>query len=448
MRRRIAAVLAALAAAVMAITLAAQGPDGASGPLPPPLRGLTQGSGRVDVFVGGTPTAAPSVTCDSSVTTRTALAAATADSANAGKTVCVTADITGATISITTDFATQARFIAQPADGTVDMVPISFSGAHKVTFEAFDFPGPTDTDSFTVVGSAESQSVWMLKNHIHDHFGNGLILKFDTGVNTTSDIRFMGNLLECISSGGTADHGYGVRTFAGTSVRVQNSKFSYNTIDGCGASADGMELGDLNNSEVCNNVIHDVRWNGVGTDPHADAIMLWDDGTSNMVCNNRLYSNADALNSPDSTSSWTNNLIVNHNGGNSCLDSHQNGSSGNIWASGHTYQQNTIMVCGATGIIMDTGATGGTNNVLDRNLLDGMSCPPNGNAAFATKDHNLFLGSNPCSLTGTNTFSFSPSWANTTDPTSSSYYIATNLPGGYTDAGYSYVPAGHTACTC
>lgn len=383
------------------------------------------------LLAGGTP-----AQCGLTVNTRNALISAISSSANSGKNVCVNGDIDGSTITVTTDFSTPARFIAYPANMTIKLPPVSFNGAHNVSVEGFDVTG----GGLSIANSEASDNVRMIGNYIHDFVGNGFTA---FGGVTNTNIAFIGNYLKCVeypldgNPGGPT--GYGVYNDA----VAPGMNVSFNTIEGCGNTADGMQLGSLHNANVSNNVIKNISWNGVGNDPHVDSLMLWAGSSNVNVSNNRVINGPDVLISPDGTDiTLENNLIVNMTGGNSCVDAHPNGSSGEIHPLRHTYVKNTIVNCASGNAILFDGGSGARNgNVLDRNLFKGIACPGTpGLSAFSNIDLNMFQSANPCSIVGTNTFNFVPTWLNTTNPDDKGYYLATN-----TSVGYHYTPAGHTA---
>ena len=66
----------------------------------------------------------------------------------------------------------QARFVAQPDDMTVDMVPITFSGASNVTIEGFEMT----SGGFTVNAGRPRPASHMEGNFIHGFSGDGLDL--------------------------------------------------------------------------------------------------------------------------------------------------------------------------------------------------------------------------------------------------------------------------------
>lgn len=371
------------------------------------------------------------VTCDSTVSTRNALSAALSSTASSGKTVCVNADITGDRISVSTDFTTTARFVAQPADMTIEIVPLTINGAHKLTIDGFDVPA----GGFDIANGEGSDDITITRNYFHDYVGNGIQA---LGGTTHARLTITGNRFSCVSYPPAGDPagptGYGLY---GNST-VTDFTFSYNTIHGCGNSADGAEIGNIHGGVINNNVIDSIRWNGVGADPHTDCLMIWAQSSDVELANNRIFDCTGVLNSPDGTDiTWTNNLLVDLDGGNACMDAHPNGSSGLVFPLRHTYERNTIVDCAATGILLDTGTGDRDGNVLDRNLLQGLYCPDL--STLETVDHNVFMSANPCSLPGTNSYNFLPHYADTID------YLPLNLPPGYSDVGYRRVPAGYTA---
>lgn len=379
-------------------------------------------------------------TCNSSVSTRAALLTALASTANSGQTVCVTANITGGNIDITADFTTQARFVAQPNNMTVDLPSVSFTGAHKVTIEGFEMT----SGGFFVNNGTSSGDVLMKKNYLHAYADNGY--RAGGGI-THTNIQIVGNRLECITFDPAAGNpsGYGIFNDADGTMTIR-----YNSIVGCNNTADGMQISNLDGADISYNEVRNIHWDGLGGDPHADAIMLWAGLSNATVTNNRLLDSTGTLMSPDMNDvTFTNNLIVNHFLGSAqCVDSTANGTSGAVSPLRHTWQQNTIWACGNGGINMNQATGSRGSNVADRNLATSVQCASA--TVWSSQNNHNIVDSDPgnCWPGATNRHGFTPTWANTSDPASPSYYIPTNLPTGYEDVGYTYVPAGYTACSC
>jgi hypothetical protein len=373
-------------------------------------------------------TAGAAVTCDVSVSTASALDSAVGNTANSGKTICVTASTSGSH-TWTADHAATTTVIAQPADGTIDMGQITFSGAKNITVTGFEFT----SGAFAVNCCSATTSVHMDGNYIHGFSGDGLDLYSQAAM---TDIQFTHNRVECLTGDGNGGNGYGIRTYGGPYTAP---KFNYNTITGCGNSGDGMEIGSLENFEVIGNVITGI---GGPANQHADGIMIWAGSSNGVIKDNRILDGPGTLISPDGSDLLIeNNLIARHNfptGSDQCIDATPNGTSGSVVPTRWTMRRNTVWTCGNGGLNVTGPLTSGHgNNVLDRNLFTEVRCATS--AIFSSADHNLTGGG--CSLSGTNNTNFSPTFASTVD------YLPTNLPAGYEGVGYRSAPAGYLAGT-
>jgi hypothetical protein len=352
--------------------------------------------------------------------------------ANAGKTVCVNASITGAAITVSTKFSSQARFVAQPKNMTVDMVPITFKGASRVTVEGFEMTA----GGFATDCCSATTSVWMKGNYIHDlKVRDGLDVSAQT---TMTDLQFVGNRVECLSGDGNGGGGYGIRTYTSGKM-LQSPKFSYNTIVGCGNSGDGMEIGGMNNFELIGNEIRGICG---PANQHADTLMIWAGSSNGLVKDNRLTGGSGTLQSPDGSDiRFENNLIANHRcatGSNQCVDATANGTSGSISPLRFTFVRNTIWDCGNGGINMNQATGSRGQNVADRNLVVSVQCQSSG--VWSSQDsHNIVGGSSSCWPGGTDLANFKPTFADTIN------YLPLNLPAGYENVGYRVAPYGYTA---
>ena len=411
---------------------------------------------RICVLVAAVATAAgiftssaSAVTCDSSISTRTALGSALSSTANSGKTVCITADITGSQITTSADMTSQARFIGQPVDNSITVPGITFDGASRITVEGVDM---LDT---AYVGSAPVLDIHILNNWFHDTVSDALDIS-NPSSGAHDGIWFIGNNVEHITFNGSFGSGYGIRTLGGPN---NNTKFNYNTFDMNPAnaqlnntgSADGMEVGDLHNFEIIGNVVKNDHWYGPGgsSDPHADALMVWNGSDGGLIKDNRLTDSENTLFADSTNITLENNLIVRmrnlcHNGGSA---NSPNGLRNYTWTRNTMYQcgdffggwgsspPGTSNCCGLNTDGPDPGGIAPSGNVLDRNLLVTLDYDNTGCSQFTTVNHNLTHAAWPCS--GTNTGSFSPTFADTVD------WLPTNLPTGYSDVGYRDAPAGH-----
>lgn len=406
------------------------------------------------------------VSCDQTVTTRAQVATALTTAANGGQTICVTADITGATITSSTDMTgtTPVRLVAQPNNMTIDMVTLALSGANDITIEGFDFNGTNLSSWETGTGQ-----ITVKKNYFHDIAGAAAIRASVTGGSPVADITIVGNRFYRVSCTATLTAvtaacvgdaaGYALYT-ASSGDSISNLDFSYNTVEVGGGSseivksADGAELSGLNGYLIDHNVFKNIRYCGEvpgavctddGHDPHVDTLGLFAGSSNGTVSNNRFVDGPDVGIPPVSTNlDMVNNLIVNLPGANGCVDMNYNG----VNPSNMTWQQNTVWGCGGAGLIMPGGS--GSGNVADRNLVESYGgCTA---AAWTDSNHSNLLGqsSKTCWPGATNTTSFSPTWGSTGDANwdNANFYIATNLPGGAGSVGYTYTPAGHTACSC
>jgi hypothetical protein len=274
----------------------------------------------------------------------------------------------------------------------------------------------------------------MVKNQIVNQTADVLDIREDA-----SDIWFVGNLVQNITYNGEAFTGYGIQTFGGP---TNGMHVNYNTFDMGGNSGDALQLGDIHDFEIIGNVIKNVKWGGSGSDPHADAIMLWNDASRGVVKDNRITdSNGTLWSGSTSDVRMENNLIARMKG--LCHDGGPTGSS-SAGLVRYTWVRNTIYDCGSSfngggfggsyGLSTQGPATAGASNTASRNLLT--SLDPGTSAQFALSEYNLVKnGSRP----GASDKAFTPQFADLLD------YRPTNLPAGYEDVGYRYVPAGHTA---
>ena len=364
--------------------------------------------------------------CDVEVNTKTALTSAVQSTANSGKTICVDPGSYGTSQLVwTVDQPAMTRVLANPADGSVSIPGSVFRGASNLTIEGFN----------VTTGSSVEQNashIKLLNNRFHDMSDD--VLDFHEG---NSDIWFVGNLVQNIRYTGGAFTGYGLQTFGGPTNGLH---VNYNTLDMGGNSGDAMQLGDVHDFEIIGNVIKNVTWNGAGgSDPHADAIMLWAGASRGLVKDNRITDSNDTLWSGSTTDvRMENNLIVRMKG--LCHDGGTTGTS-NAGLVRYSWVRNTIYDCGSFwngggpgggyGLLSDGPASG---NTMDRNLFTSVDVDTSGQ--FVSSDHNLIKnGSRPSSTDK----AFSPTFADTVD------YRPTNLPAGYEDVGYRSAPAGYQA---
>ena len=372
------------------------------------------------------------VTCDQTLTTRAQVSTAMTSTSSAGKTLCVTASITGAEIATSTAMPSQARFIAQPADGTVRMVGVTFnSGAARMTLEGFEFTGNT---GIGFVGT--SNGIRYVRNYCHDQASTCIVAYNGSVVN---GLEVLGSRFVNIVFNGSFPNGYGVYTAGGTWT---NLKFNYNYCTNDGRSADCAELGGMNGFEIIGNEIYAIQ-DATGGTAHADGIMTWSGSKNGLIKDNVSLDGEDWLISPDgSDTRIENNLIARQD--QICVDAHPNATSGNVQPLRFTFVNNTFWGCGAGGLQMNgaLGARGG--NVVQKNVFDGMTCVTGGITTF---DHNL-LNVNPGCGGGTNVFTYTPNWGGTNVAGRGATYQPTNLPPGYEDVGYKPAPYGPAACPC
>lgn len=375
------------------------------------------------VAIALTASPAEAATCDSTVTTRTALNTALTSTTSSGKTICVTNGVAGgAAIATSTDMTAQARFVAQPYDQTVDLPDVDCNGCSNITLEGFEFTGGR-----SVGVSGTTLNFHYIANRCHDQPDTCVLI--NSGTHT--GLWVVGSRFERIQYDGAFPHGYGVYSNGGAPT---TAKFNFNTCDqGNISSGDCMELGGLNGAELIGNDFRNITGS---SQSHADTLMTWNVSKSVTIRDNRFLDGSDVLLSPDGNDhTIVNNLIVRQS--QFCVDAHPNGTSGNVQPLRWRFERNTIWTCGFTPLVMD-GATGSRGqNVFDRNIIQSVGCTASG---ISLADHNLIGGGNPCSWpTGTNRFSFAPLWTDTVN------YLPTNLPLGYETAGYRAAPAGHTA---
>jgi len=297
--------------------------------------------------VFGLPIGSRSATgCDVEVGGRDALTSAVGSTANAGKTICVTAGSYGTSQLVwTVDQPAMTRVLANPADGSVSLPGSVFRGASNLTIEGFNVTGGSSVES-------NAAHIKLLNNRFHDMSSD--VLDLHEG---NSDVSFIGNLVQNIRYTGGAFTGYGLQTFGGPTNGLH---VNYNTFDMGGNSGDGMQLGDVHDFEIIGNVIKNVTWNGAGgSDPHADAIMLWAGASRGLVKDNRITDSNDTLWSGSTTDvRMENNLIVRMKG--LCHDGGTTGTS-NAGLVRYTWVRNTIYDCGS---FWNGGGPGGGYGLL------------------------------------------------------------------------------------
>jgi hypothetical protein len=141
------------------------------------------------------------ITCDQTVSTRAALATALGTTASSGDTICVDTALTGSALSVTTDMTTETRVVAQPRDGTVDMVAFDCTGCSNVTLDGFEF---TNDQGVGVGGTTANFHV--VKNNCHDQATNCIWI---TGASHTG-FWAIGNTIARYEWTNTSGEGYGI----------------------------------------------------------------------------------------------------------------------------------------------------------------------------------------------------------------------------------------------
>jgi hypothetical protein len=354
------------------------------------------------------------VACDASVVSRDSLASMLGTTASSGKTICVTAPLTGSGLSVGTDMPERTRVLAQPADGTVDMVSVNFSGASNITLEGFEFTGNHGVE----IGGG-SNGIHYVKNRCHDQSTTCVLW----GANSNTLIQ--ANRIERIllTSWPT---GYGVYT-TGT---VTNPKVNYNLCDmGNIASGDCFELGKMSGFEFIGNDVKNVKGSSAS---HADGLMVWDQSKNGVIKDNRFVDISTVLISPDS-----NDLLIENNliarAGQRCLDVATNGTSGDVAPLRWTWRNNTVWTCIFEGILQNgSTANRGQQQFHDNIIEDGSTTGVSAASGNVSRTSIGLAGS----FVG-----WTPNW-------SAGDYVPLSLPFGYESAGYHPVPVGPAACPC
>lgn len=390
------------------------------------------------------------VVCDQTVTTRAQLATALGNLAGTnGDTVCVTQDLSGSSISFSTDFTQEVEVVAQPLDQTIASVGITCNGCSNVTIYGFEFTG--GDQRLWVDGPATNLK--FVRNYCHDQ--QETCVNLTNGASGTTGLQVIANRIENWEAPNPLEDGkgYGVRA----DTPQTNAKFNYNTIGptDTGGGDDGMEIGQCSTCEFVGNVIYEQLGRGHPL-AHPDAIMFWNGSDNITYRDNRLYDSHNTLLSPDTDNAIIdNNLIVRMNQGNRCVDNSKNGTSGDVHPLNWTVTNNTIYDCDAGGWdqnIDADNARGG--NVFNDNIVEGVSCeivdggPTQEADLFGTgnadADGNVFVGGAPvnCMSSSTNT-----TWtASFSDTSGHGSYVPVGLPSGYENAGYRDAPAGWDEC--
>jgi PKD repeat protein len=358
----------------------------------------------------------PTGGCDSTVSTAAQVDSAARSVANEGKVVCV-------------------------ADGNYGNFDLfNFNHPVKVTLRALN-------PHQAVVGSIKLNNVHGLRweNFRHTgtvHNSQGIARRIEVvggDIGGTASTAFLmsdnahdwlveRNRIHDITFNGSFGSGYGMYAYGG--VPKTGLKVRYNTFER--TQVDAMELGNIDTFEIVGNDVHHINWTGdPGSDPHADALMIWADSRNGLIKDNRFTDGNGVLLSRVYDTRIENNLIANIE--NWCF---QNG-----YAERQTIVRNTVYDCGSDysgggmggGYGMTLDQASATGNVLQRNLLTSVGWSSN---AIASSDHNLITnGSRP----GSTDLQFTPVFADTVD------WQATNEPAGYEDVGYRPAPAGHLA---
>jgi hypothetical protein len=365
------------------------------------------------------------------------------NSGNTGDTLCVTASITSGTLTVNTSFASQVRIIAQPADQTIDMTDVSIgSSTDNVTIESFEF-----TNEHGVSLSEGMNTVKFVKNRFHDQKQDPVEALGCTG--TRDNFYFIGNVIDTIEYDGvTFPAGYGIagECFNGLYLWYNecNGESSTNNM------ADCWEIGDTENFQMIGNYIHDNACGPGGCDiSHADGWQFWDDSNHGIIRDNVVITFAQTTPSPDGDDYVIdNNLFVNAIG--NCVDAHQNGTSGDVQPFQFVVTNNTVWDCGSSfgAWVQSSSLAGRGSNVWEDNIFEDASCV---SGTFATAPTgNVINGGTPCGISSVTNYTagWTPNW-NGTDFGSAGQnatYQATNLPGGYENAGYQPAPFGPAHC--
>ena len=289
--------------------------------------------------------ARPPRSCDVTVRSLSALSAAVGRAANDGKKICVVRGGSGPSLRWTARHDAMTRVVAVPADGSISIPGIEFSGASNITVKGFRLSSGSEL-------SDNPSHIRLVGNQMRDMSDDA----FDTH-GAARDIWFLGNQVRNIRFSGDAFTGYGIQTFGGP---IDGLHVNYNTFDMGGASADALQLGDVHRFEIRGNVIKNVRYRGPAGDPHADAIMLWDGASHGLVKDNRITDSMTTLWS-GSTSDvrLENNLIARMRGW--CHDGGPTGSSSEGLVR-YTWVRNTIYDCGSA---WNGGGRGGHYGLAD-----------------------------------------------------------------------------------
>jgi len=359
-----------------------------------------------------------SSSCNSTVSSNTAIVSAAANAANEGKIVCVAngnyGNVTFSGFSHTTKVTLRAQ-----SKGQADFDYVLLHGVTGLRIENFRIHGSIAND-----GQGAS-NIDVVGNDIGGGAANGFTLQ--CGI---SNWLVENNHVHDLTYNETFGSGYGM--YVSGPCNKSGLNIRYNTFERM--PGDGMELGQITNFQITGNVVSRSIYPGYGTNIHPDALMIWARSSNGTVTDNRLLDSADTLISPDGADiTFANNLIARMQG--ACMDAHPNGTSGDVVPTRFTWRQNTFWTCGYDGLNSNGTLTSGHGgNVLDRNLIENVSC--SSGPQFSTADHNL-LGQTSC-FGGTNIFNFNPPFQDTVN------YLPTLLPVGYSDAGYRSAPAGYT----
>jgi hypothetical protein len=333
--------------------------------------------------------------------------------------------------------AAQTRVVAQPADGTVDMVTVNFNdGASKVTLEGFEF-----TSNHRVSFGGTTNDIRYVRNYCHDQNATCLV---STGATAVNRAWILANRIARIQYDGSFPNGYGIYGPRWNAVKINYNHCNGGSEGQTNLMSDCWEIDGARGFEMIGNLIEDDACSNCGI-THSDSFMFWNRSSNGVIRDNVVVDGAQTTLSPDGSDVLVaNNLVVRHLG--TCLDVHPNGSSGDVQPLRYTFRNNTIWNCGFDALPMNGALAGRGGNIFEDNIIEDGNCTLSG---ILSAVGNVTSGDGMCGWPSiTNHVSgWVPDWGATNTPEVPTYQPR-NLPAGYGDAGYRPAPFGPNACPC
>jgi len=386
----------------------------------------------IAVTVDGVPSSSTTVVQNPCTITDSTASAAVTDvqnTANSGKTICLTAG-TYAITSLTVHQAAMTTLEAQPGASpqpTISTEPAI--RANNLRIEGFHLSSGLDDNG--------SGNVQIVGNYYHDAGANGSLWFASTSDTTNSTVSELHNrMVNVQTNGSTFNDGWG---FYGCDVNGQHYIQNYNTF--ATMNQHPLQLAGCATIQAIGNEYLNI-WDQYSSQ-HADCLEIWGGAGASTIQDNRCTTQtpvppcpgvaggrcgSDFLLSGDSGPFIvTNNLIV--NSPKQCFDDTPNGTFNGSMRNG-TIENNTVVGCNYGAIDMTGGSSSG--NTVAYNIADNIT--GNGNCSqFTVEDFNNGLAPH---CPGTHDTNVTPSFTSTEPSNPNATYATTNV-----NAAWGYHPA-------